>query len=39
MLVRYEVDVQRVADHYAKDRSHIYRWLTRHDLSVSHFRK
>jgi len=39
MLERYEGDVQRVADHFAKDRRHVYRWLTRHDLSAADFRK
>ncbi len=38
MLERFRGDVQRVAEHYAKDRRHIYRWLTRHDLSASDFR-
>lgn len=39
MLERYHGDVQRVAEHYAKDRRHVYRWLLRHDLSASDFRK
>jgi len=38
MLERFEGDVQRVADHFAKDRRHVYRWLTRHDLSANDFR-
>jgi DNA-binding NtrC family response regulator len=39
MLQRFDGDVERLAEHYAKDRRHIYRWLTRHDLSVSDYRK
>jgi DNA-binding NtrC family response regulator len=39
MLERYQGDVQRVAEHYAKDRRHVYRWLLRHDLSANDFRK
>jgi DNA-binding NtrC family response regulator len=35
----FDGDVERLAEHYAKDRRHIYRWLTRHDLSVSDYRK
>ncbi len=38
MLVRFRGDVQRIAEHYAKDRRHVYRWLHRHDLSASDFR-
>jgi DNA-binding NtrC family response regulator len=39
MLERHSGDVQRIAEHYAKDRRHVYRWLTRHDLSAGDFRK
>ena len=39
MLERHAGDVQQLADHYAKDRRHVYRWLSRHDLSVNDFRK
>jgi DNA-binding NtrC family response regulator len=39
MLERHAGDVQMVADHYAKDRRHVYKWLTRHDLSVKDYRK
>jgi transcriptional regulator with PAS, ATPase and Fis domain len=39
MLEEYGGDVQKVAEHYAKDRRHVYRWLTRHDLSASDYRK
>jgi DNA-binding NtrC family response regulator len=39
MLERHRGDVQQVADHYAKDRRHVYKWLSRHDLSVSDYRK
>lgn len=38
MLVRFRGDVQRIAEHYAKDRRHVYKWLTRHDLSAGDFR-
>lgn len=38
MLERFNGDVQRIAEHYAKDRRHVYRWLTRHDLSAHDFR-
>lgn len=38
MLQRFHGDVQRIAEHYAKDRRHVYRWLTRHDLSAHDFR-
>jgi two-component system response regulator GlrR len=39
LLEQYEGNVARVAEHYAKDRRHVYRWLTRHDLSAADFRK
>jgi hypothetical protein len=39
LLEEYEGNVARVAEHYAKDRRHVYRWLTRHDLSAADFRK
>lgn len=39
MLERHSGDVQQVADHYAKDRRHVYKWLSRHDLSVNDYRK
>jgi DNA-binding NtrC family response regulator len=39
MLVRFRGDVQRLAEHYAKDRRHVYKWLNRHDLSAGDFRK
>jgi DNA-binding NtrC family response regulator len=39
MLQRFGGDVQRLAEHYAKDRRHIYRWLTRHDLSATDYRE
>jgi DNA-binding NtrC family response regulator len=39
MLERYHGDVQRIAEHYAKDRRHVYRWLLRHDLSAQEYRK
>ena len=39
LLEKYEGNVARVAEHYAKDRRHVYRWLTRHDLSAADFRK
>ena len=38
MLERYRGDVQRIAEHYAKDRRHVYRWLLRHDLSANDYR-
>jgi DNA-binding NtrC family response regulator len=39
MLQRFGGDVQRLAEFYAKDRRHIYRWLTRHDLSATDYRE
>ena len=39
LLERHAGDVQRIAEHYAKDRRHVYRWLTRHDLSAADYRK
>jgi DNA-binding NtrC family response regulator len=39
MLERYQGDVQRIAEHYAKDRRHVYRWLLRHDLSAHDYRQ
>ncbi len=39
MLEKHAGDVQRIAEHYAKDRRHVYRWLSRHDLSASDYRK
>ncbi len=39
LLDKFGGDVERIADYYAKDRRHIYRWLTRHDLSAADFRK
>jgi DNA-binding NtrC family response regulator len=39
LLEEFEGNVARVAEHYAKDRRHVYRWLTRHDLSAADFRK
>ena len=39
LLQRHAGDVQRIADFYAKDRRHVYRWLSRHDLSVGDYRK
>ncbi|MCA9623988.1 MAG: sigma 54-interacting transcriptional regulator [Myxococcales bacterium] len=38
MLEQHRGDVQRVADHYAKDRRLVYRWIARHDLSVGDYR-
>jgi two-component system response regulator GlrR len=39
LLTEHDGDVALVADHYAKDRRHVYRWLLRHDLNVADFRK
>ena len=39
LLDKYGGDVAPIAEYYAKDRRHIYRWLTRHDLSAADYRK
>ncbi len=39
LLDKFGGNVARLAEYYAKDRRHIYRWLSRHDLSVDAFRK
>ncbi|MEM1033887.1 MAG: sigma 54-interacting transcriptional regulator [Myxococcota bacterium] len=39
VLSRCAGEVQRVADHFGKDRRHVYRWLLRHDLSAADFRE
>jgi DNA-binding NtrC family response regulator len=37
MLTKFHGDVQLIAEHYAKDRRQVYKWLTRHDLAASDF--
>jgi len=37
LLERYGGNVARLAEHYAKDRRHIRRWLSRHDLAASDY--
>jgi DNA-binding NtrC family response regulator len=39
VLSEHKGDVASVAEHYMKDRRMVYRWLLRHDLSASDFRK
>jgi DNA-binding NtrC family response regulator len=38
LLTKHKGNVAAVAEHYAKDRRHVYRWLLRHDLSAADFR-
>lgn len=38
LLTAFKGDVAQIAEHYAKDRRLVYRWLSRHDLSASDFR-
>ena len=38
LLEQHRGDAAKLAEHYKKDRRHIYRWLARHDLSAQPFR-
>jgi transcriptional regulator with GAF, ATPase, and Fis domain len=37
-LTRYDGNVARVAEHFAKDRQQVYRWAKRYDLDLASFR-
>ena len=38
-LERFNGDIQKVAEHYARESRHVNRWLKRHDLSAADYRK
>ena len=38
-LARYDGNVARVAEHYARDRQQIYRWARRHGVDLDAYRR